>query len=99
MAITNPEAVRFVSEVVRPLSEKTRALKAEIDAATTQWFGGMNAKFPNDSSVVEDGREAEGVSRLTGADVNGVMGNLIAASSAVNPEIIAKPTVRALSAS
>lgn len=97
--ITNPEAKKFVNEQIRPLAEEARAIKAKIDAATTTWYGGMNAKFPNDSSPVVDNREGEGISRLVGSDINSVMSVLIGASTALNSEIIAKPCVRPLQAS
>lgn len=96
--ITNPEAIKFANEIVRPLAEEARAFRAKVEAATTVWYGGMNAKFPNDASEVDDGRANEGVSRLDGADVNNLMGNLIAMAAAGNAEIISKPCVRPLSA-
>jgi hypothetical protein len=95
--ITDPQAIRFANEQVRPLCERARALKAEIDAMTTTWFGGVNNLFPNDSTALDDGREAEGVSRLTGAQVNSAVGQLI--GIAPNAEIISAPCVRPLSAS
>lgn len=94
--IVDPEAVRYVNEVVRRLAEKARGLKAEILAAQTQWYAGLNVAIPNTTDLVADGREAEGVSRLTGADVNNAMGQLIALASAINDEIISKPCVRPL---
>lgn len=97
--ITDPQAIRFTNETVRPLCEKLRALAAEIAAAQTIWFGGINALFPNDTTALADGRENEGVSRLTGANVNSAMGVLIAVAGATNAEIIAKPCVRPLAAS
>lgn len=98
MAITDPEAVRFVNEQVRPLCEKARAMVAEILALQTVWFGGLNASFPNDATALDDGREAQGVSRLTGAQINSAVGILLAMSGASNAEIIAKPCVRPLAA-
>jgi hypothetical protein len=92
--ITDPQAIRFSNEVIRPLSEEVRALVAKIGAAQTTWFSGLNAEFPNDATPLDDGREDEGVSRLTGADINSVMGVLIAMSGASNSEIISKPCVR-----
>lgn len=98
--IIDPQAVKYVNEVIRPLCERQRALKAEISAAKTQWFSGINALFPNSAGdPVQDGREDEGVSRLTGADINSVMGVLIAAADAVNDEIISKPCVQPFRAS
>lgn len=99
MAITNPEAVRFVNEQVRPLCEKARALSAEILAMQTLWFGGLDAQFPNDATALDDGREGQGVSCLTGAQVQLAVGVLIAMLGQANAEIIAKPCVRSLLAS
>lgn len=99
MAVTNPIAIEFCNEEVRVLCESARALVARIQNSTTSWFAGINAMFPNDSTLVDDGRENEGVSRLTGADVNSAMGVLIAMAAASNSEILEKPTVRPLQAS
>lgn len=98
MAITNPEAIRFVNEQIRPLSEKVRALNAEINSMSTLWFSGLNLTFPNTSEILQDNRDSEGVSRLTGADINSVVGTLIAMEAASNDQIIAKPCVRPLQA-
>lgn len=97
--ITDPEAIRFVNEQIRPLSEKARGLIAEIQALQTTWFSGLNTDFPNTSEAVDDNREAEGVSRLTGADVNSSVSVLLAMAQASNSEIISKPCVRAFTAS
>lgn len=99
MSITNPEAIRFVNEQVRPLCEKARALSAEIAAMQTLWFGGLDANFPNDATALDDGRDAQGVSRLTGAQIQLAVGVLIAMHGQANAEIIAKPCVRPLTAS
>lgn len=100
--ITNAQAIRWVNEVARPMAEQFRALKAEVDAALVQWWGGgLSAMFPNDASPVADGRESEGVSRLTGADINSLVTQLAAFQAALNQagvaDVIAKPCVRALS--
>lgn len=99
MSITNPEAVRFVNEQVRPLCEKARALAAEITAMQTLWFGGLDAQFPNDTTALDDGRDTQGVSRLTGAQIQLAVGVLLNMLGQANAEIIAKPCVRPLSAS
>ncbi len=92
--ITNPEAVRFCNEVLRPLCEELRGLKVRIDAAEIAWNGGINNHFAAPADTVEDGREAEGVSRLTALMVSQAYGEL----NAVNPnaEIIQRPCVRQL---
>ena len=96
-AVTDPNAIKFVNEQVRPLAEKLRALMVEITATETDWFAGINTKFPNDVSAVDDHREGEGVSRLTGQDINSLMSVAIGMRNAGNVQIIAKPCVRALS--
>ncbi len=94
--ITDPQAIKFVNEQIRQLSERCRNLKAEIASASTQWFGGINNLFPNTADPVQDGRESEGVSRLTGADINSVMSIVIGAAGQINDEIISKPCVQPL---
>jgi len=70
MPINDPEAIRFVNEVVRPVCERIRALKADIDAMRAAYDGGIGDHFFNHGAEpIEDGREAEGVSRLEGNDV------------------------------
>lgn len=95
--ITNPEAIRFVNEQVRPLCERLRALKAEFDALAPRWYGGLNVTISNSANdPIVDNRDAEGVSRLTGADVHNAVAQLLAV--APNAEIIAKPCVNPLDA-
>ena len=99
MAITNPEAIKFTNEQIRPMSERLRAIKVEIDSMMVDWFAGMNALIPNDvNEALEDGREAEGISRLNGDDIVG----LIIVAQAIQTQLntagyadrIAKPCVR-----
>ena len=98
--MTTPQAIKFTNEQVRPMAERLRGLKAEIDASLVQWFDGMNSEFSNDDTPVEDGRENEGISRLTGEDVNGLMFVLSEVQTVLNQpgyaERIAKPCVRPL---
>lgn len=100
MPITDPQAIRFCNEAIRPLCERVRALKADVDALGIEWFGGLSSLFPNDSSVVEDGRTAEGVSRLTGADVTNAITQFLAFQTQLNQAgvagVISKPCVRLL---
>lgn len=96
--ITNPQAIKFSNEQIRPLSEEIRAIIARINAMNTDWQAGINAMFPNDSSPVVDNRTAEGASALTGADINSSVGIMLAIAAASNTQIIAKPCVRALTA-
>lgn len=99
MTINDPQAVAFANESMRPISEKARAFVAEVQSIVTRWNSGINVLFPNDSTALNDGRDAEGISRLVGSDVNSVMNIIIAMASASNSEIIEKPCVRTLQAS
>ena len=95
--ITNPEAIAFANEQLRPICELARALKARVDEASVRWYGGVNTEFPNDSSPVADGRTAEGISRLTGEDVNNALSVLIGmCGTPYDAEIVEKPCVRPL---
>ena len=95
MAVTDPRAIKFVNEEIRPLAELARKFVAKVDNTETSWFAGISALIPNDAGeAIEDGREVEGVSRLTGADVNSLMSIIIAMRNAQNSDIIEKPTVR-----
>ena len=97
--ITNADAIRWTNEVVRPMAESVRALKALTDAALVTWYAGLNAVITNSASdPVQDGREAEGVSRLTGADVNSFVAILAGFQTDMQasgvPGVISKPCVR-----
>lgn len=104
MGITDPTAIRFSNEVIRPLCERFRALEAEVASASTDWFGGVSSLFPNDSTTLDDGRhDAEGVSVLTGADITSAMTQFLAFQTQMTgggvAGVIAKPCVRPLQAS
>lgn len=98
MSITGPEEIKFVNEYIRPMCENIRYMKARGDDFAIKWAG-LSGGFPNDTSVVEDGRDAEGISRLTGADINAVatVFNTLLGDIDVSAEaVIAKPCVRPL---
>lgn len=77
MAITDPRAVQFSNEVVRPLSERLRQLKEDIERAKLRWTDEVAALVPNDAAqALDDGREAQGVSRLDGAEINAIAADL-----------------------
>ena len=104
MAITNEEVIGYSNEVIRPLAEKLRALKAELDSATVTWFGTISANCPNDSNeVLEDGRSSDGVSILTGQDIVSVVTVIQSLQTELDTagvdNIISKPCVRPLSVS
>ncbi len=103
MAITDPRAIKFANEQVRPLAESLRAIKARIEAAKNDWSADGNAiagLFAGDQAAsdgrLEDGRDAEGVSRLIGYNVAQFMDVLTAVETAINDQIVALPCVRPL---
>ena len=100
MAITDPEAIKFVNEYVRPMCENIRYMGARGSDFVNKWAQ-VSSDFPNDANeTVEDGREGQGVSRLTGADINagaGVFVTLLGEiSGATAQAVISKPCVRPL---
>lgn len=94
--ITDTTAIKYLNEEVRPWCESVRALNVEGDAMVVKWYAGMNTTIGNTADVIEDGRDAEGVSRITGADVHSVMSAVIDLQTALAAydQIISKPTVR-----
>jgi len=99
MAITNPEAIKFVNEYIRPMCENVRASNARGTDFAIKWAG-LSGDFPNDpNEIVEDGRDAEGVSRLSGADIQAVAAvfdALLGDLDLTAQSIIQKPCVRPL---
>ena len=101
MAITDPVAIRYSNEVVRLMAEKLRNLKAEIDSHMLQWHGGIGAIFTADmAGLVDDGREADGVSLLTGNDIVGLVNQMSTLQTQLAGvgvmEVISKPCVQPL---
>lgn len=98
MSITGPEEIKFVNEYIRPMCENIRYMKARGDDFALKWAQ-LSSSFPNDTTAVEDGRDAEGISRLTGADINAVatvFNTLLGDIDATAEAVIAKPCVRPL---
>ncbi len=98
MAITDPEAIKFVNETIRPLSESARALYYScLNAKEKAVNGGIMAEIPDGPEVVEDGRESSGVSRLNGQDVGVLVSffsSYISAYEAAGQSKMQKPCVR-----
>jgi hypothetical protein len=95
--ITDPIAIKFCNEVVRPFCEAIRAQHFKTEDASTAWNAGTGALFPNDpTAIVLDGREDEGINPLDGALVNQVYGVFLAMDAAYNSELITIPCVRSL---
>jgi hypothetical protein len=99
MDITDPRVIKFVNECVRPLCEAIRDLKVKGDSALLTWSSQVQPLVPDDSSVLQDGRSSEGVSILTGADINAVMTlmqtlHVGLEANPTNAVTISKPCVR-----
>lgn len=98
--IVDPRAIKFSNEVVRPLAESMRLLKAQVDSAMVKWFDGMNTLIPNTSDTIVDGRTAEGISVLVGTDITNLVTQILAYQTQLNqtgvPQVISKPCVRSL---
>ena len=73
MAITDPQAVRFCNETIRPAADRIVGLYYTLKRMQQQWVAeGMGAKLPNDGQVVEDGAPADGRPQLDTTQVNGL---------------------------
>jgi len=97
--MNNAQALKFTNEGIRPVAERLRQLRHDLDDLDRTWQGGIAALFLADmSAAVEDGRDAEGISRLTCNDVVLVMAQVEAVQAVLNgagvPEVISKPCVR-----
>lgn len=98
--ITDPEAIGFSNDC-RGFAEKFRNLKAEIDSLITTWYSGINVTITNDAGDnIVDGRQAQGDSQLTGADIHSLLGQFVAYQTQLNQggvaDVISKPCVRKL---
>lgn len=95
--ITDPQVIAFCNDVLRPLAESTRALVARISDANIKWQATIAALVPADAgAAITDNRVAEGVTELTGMDINQLVSTLTAMSAASNAQIISKPCVQPL---
>ncbi len=71
MAVTDALAIKFVNERIRPAAEALRDLKIRLEEHRAVWNQGVDLLVPNSSAeIIEDGREKEGASRLTGEDIH-----------------------------
>lgn len=96
MDITNPEAIRFVNLQIRPLCEAMRELKIRMVDMKNTWDNHVGALIPNDASPLDDGREAEGISRLTGADVNNARNTMASLIAGISDAVVGKPCIRTI---
>ena len=77
--ITNPEAVRFSNEKVRTLADAATKYYYAAVGFLNEWNAtDMGTKIPNTSDVIIDGSATDGRTPITGANVNGLKGNVAA---------------------
>jgi len=109
--ITDAEAIRFINEQVRPFSELMRDLYHLAQSMEGLWFSGLNSTIGSNAvDDIADGRESEGVSRLTAEDVTNFMtqvinfqdmleGSSVTGTGGGTLDVVRKPAVRKLSIS
>lgn len=100
MAITNTAAIRFCNEEIRPAAELLRAMDYRLSDMLLGWEGVASLIPDSADEAVEDGREAEGVSRLTGSDVRALVAIVEVLSGVFAGvgvrSIVRKPAVRTI---
>ena len=101
MPVTNQEAITFCDQRLRPLAEALRDLQAVASDAKGVWDGGVGTIITDPGGDIADGREDEGVSRLTSVDCANFMAQvdtlLTQFGGAGVMDVIRKPCVRPLS--
>jgi len=101
MPITDARAINYATTTIRPLCERIRRLKVEIDQAVNRWFIDQAALFPNDSGATLSDRAGSPTnSVITGADVTNVVTQLMALQTLLNgggvAAVIEKPCINPL---
>lgn len=70
MSITNPEAVRFCNERVRPAADATAQLYYQLKALKDEWFAAsMGDLITVEGGGIDDGSDLDGRHGITGTDV------------------------------
>lgn len=100
--ITDPVALAFVDNHLRPLTESLRALEAQIGDAEDAWFNGVNAILAGANTV--GNRTRDGAPVLTGDECTSIVAALIAVRDVVTETpgrgpLIEKATIRRLEVS
>lgn len=74
MAISDPEAIRWSNEKVRPSADRAAQLYYFSKAVIQDWYGnGMSSLIPPTDDVIEDGSATDGRHPITGNDVNNLI--------------------------
>jgi hypothetical protein len=75
--ITDPSAVKFSNEQVRPAADRIMQFYWFCKGLKVQWTSqNLAALIPNDASLMVDGSAQDGRTQITGADVNVLLSNL-----------------------
>lgn len=94
--IVNAEAVNFLNEAVRPFCHKIRSLKAESDSNLSRWASGISAIVGSDAGdTVVDGREADGITQLTSAEITQLVGYMQSIADLIDAGAVASNIERA----
>jgi hypothetical protein len=96
--VTDTFAIKQLNEVIRPLCEDMRAIKARILALQNTWYAGLNNTIGTGSGLVQDNRQAEGVPALSQDQVTNAVAGLIGAAAAINDQVNGAPCVRTFTA-
>lgn len=67
--MNDPEVIKFVNEHSRVAANKLASAYLEAVQHLAS-FESIKSKVPNDNTPVDDGREAEGISRLVCSDIH-----------------------------
>lgn len=72
--ITNPEAVRFCNEVIRPLANAIYAAYKKCREGRDEFVANnMGSLLPDTADLVVDGSATDGRHPITGEDVNNIV--------------------------
>ena len=100
--VTDAQVIKFVNEFIRPHAERLRNLDVFNEDGNDAYFAQISALLASnvDTDKIADGREAEGISRLTVGDVKNFITQVGTISTffgnAGVRDVIRKPTVRPL---
>lgn len=70
--ITSPAVIRYCNVYLRPFAERLRDLKSALEDATAEYASNVNGELSTHTAqdVVADGREGEGIGRVSKLNIN-----------------------------
>ncbi len=78
MAITDPTAIRFSNEKIRPAADELAQAYYKVKAIVDEWFAqSLGNVLTNTSDQVMDGADIDGRPVITGINVNFMMNRMI----------------------